>query len=68
MYDRDGIDDCMVITRSNKRSNIYNDGIRNRILYREEELSTGDMLMITKIITFGQRISIRLIFWQTENW
>lgn len=48
MYDRDGIDDCMVITRSNKRSNIYNDGIRNRILYREEELSTGDMLMITK--------------------
>lgn len=47
-YDRDGIDDCMVITRSNKRSNIYNGGIRNRILYREEELSTGDMLMITK--------------------
>lgn len=47
-YDRDGIDDCIVITRSNKRSNIYNGGIRNRILYREEELSAGDMLMITK--------------------
>lgn len=47
-YDKDGIDDCMIITRSNKRSNIYNQGIRNQILYREDELSTGDMLMITK--------------------
>jgi len=47
-YDRDGLDNTMIISRSNKRSNIYNQGIRNRILYREEELSTGDMLMITK--------------------
>lgn len=47
-YDKDGIEDTMIITRSNKRSNIYNSGVRNRILYREEELSTGDMLMITK--------------------
>lgn len=47
-YDLDGIDDCMIITRSNKRSNIYNQGIRNRILYREDELASGDMLMITK--------------------
>ena len=38
----------MIISRSNKRSNIYNQGVRNRILYREEELSAGDMLMITK--------------------
>lgn len=47
-YDRDGIDNTIVICRSNKRANIYNEGIRNRILYREEEISTGDMLMITK--------------------
>lgn len=47
-YDRDGIENTIVISRSNKRSNIYNQGIRNRILYREEELSPGDMLMITK--------------------
>ncbi len=47
-YDRDGLDNTMIISRSNKRSNIYNQGIRNRILYREEELSAGDMLMITK--------------------
>ncbi|MDR0825477.1 MAG: AAA family ATPase [Prevotella sp.] len=47
-YDRDGLENTMIISRSNKRSNIYNQGVRNRILYREEELSTGDMLMITK--------------------
>jgi len=47
-YDRDGIEETIVISRSNKRSNIYNQGIRNRILYREEELAGGDMLMIAK--------------------
>ena len=47
-YDRDGLENTMIISRSNKRSNIYNQGVRNRILYREEELSSGDMLMITK--------------------
>ncbi|MCC8095210.1 MAG: AAA family ATPase [Tannerellaceae bacterium] len=47
-YSRDGIDETMVIARSNKRANIYNNGIRNRILYREEELSSGDRLMIAK--------------------
>lgn len=47
-YDRDGLENTMIISRSNKRSNIYNQGVRNRILYREEELSPGDMLMITK--------------------
>ncbi|MCD7712276.1 MAG: AAA family ATPase, partial [Firmicutes bacterium] len=47
-YIRDGIDETMVIARSNKRANIYNNGIRNRILYREEELSSGDRLMVAK--------------------
>lgn len=47
-YDRDGVENTIVISRSNKRSNIYNQGIRNRILWREEELSPGDLLMITK--------------------
>jgi len=47
-YDRVGLENTMIISRSNKRSNIYNQGVRNRILYREEELSAGDMLMITK--------------------
>ena len=47
-YYRVGQDETMVITRSNKRANIYNNGIRNMVLDREEELSSGDMLMIVK--------------------
>lgn len=47
-YDRDGIENTMIVSRSNKRANIYNQGVRNSILYREEELSSGDLLMITK--------------------
>ena len=47
-YSRWGADDCMIICRSNKRANIYNQGIRNMILYREEELTSGDRIMIVK--------------------
>ena len=47
-YSRWGTDDCMIICRSNKRANIYNQGIRNRILYREDELCSGDRIMIVK--------------------
>ena len=47
-YSRWGADDCMIICRSNKRANIYNQGIRNRILYREDELCAGDRIMIVK--------------------
>lgn len=47
-YDQVGLDETMVICRSNKRANIYNNGIRNRILYREEELGSGDVVMIAK--------------------
>lgn len=43
-----GVDETMVITRSNKRAHIYNQGIRQTILGSEEELSTGDMLMIVR--------------------
>lgn len=47
-YDTVGLDDTIVITRSNKRAGIFNQGIRNQILYREEELTSGDMLLIAK--------------------
>ncbi len=47
-YHRDGMEETVVISRSNKRVNAYNMGIRNTVLYREEELSPGDLLMITK--------------------
>ncbi len=47
-YSRVGLDDTIVITRSNKRANIYNQGIRNTVLDREDELCRGDQLMIVK--------------------
>jgi exodeoxyribonuclease-5 len=47
-YSRDGIDETMVLCRSNKRANIYNNGIRNTILDREDELCRGDSVMIVK--------------------
>ena len=47
-YSRVGIDDTMVVTRSNKRANIYNQGIRNMVLDRDEELCPGDRIMIVK--------------------
>ena len=47
-YNRDGLEETIVIARSNKRTGIFNNGIRNRILLREEELTSGDMLMVAK--------------------
>ena len=47
-YEKDGMDETIVVCRSNKRANIYNKGIRAQILYREDELNTGDLLMIAK--------------------
>lgn len=47
-YSRVGMDETLVITRSNKRANIYNQGIRNMVLDQEDELCSGDRLMIVK--------------------
>ncbi|WP_288357653.1 AAA family ATPase [uncultured Bacteroides sp.] len=47
-YDHDGLDETIVVCRSNKRANIYNKGIRAQILWREDELNTGDLLMVAK--------------------
>ncbi|MDR0546038.1 MAG: AAA family ATPase [Dysgonamonadaceae bacterium] len=47
-YARDGVEETIVISRANKRANIFNNGVRNRILWREEELSSGDLLMCVK--------------------
>ena len=43
-----GMDETLVVTRSNKRANIYNQGIRNTVLDREDELCRGDRIMIVK--------------------
>ena len=47
-YDNDGIEQTIVICRSNKRANRFNMGIRNQVLYKEEQLSVGDLIMIVK--------------------
>jgi ATP-dependent exoDNAse (exonuclease V) alpha subunit len=47
-YDEVGIDETLVVTRSNKRANIYNQGIRAQVLDREEQLCSGDMLMVVR--------------------
>lgn len=47
-YDRWGIDESLVLCRSNKKANRYNQGIRAKILYREEKINQGDKLMVVK--------------------
>lgn len=54
-YSRDGFEETIVISRSNKNVNIYNNGIRNSVLYREEEISNGDLLMVTKQLLLVER-------------
>ncbi len=47
-YSKYGRDEVIVVTRSNKRANRFNEGIRARVLYAEEEIGSGDMLMVVK--------------------
>ena len=47
-YSQNGKEETAVIVRSNKRANLYNENIRNRILYLENELATGDYMMVVK--------------------
>lgn len=47
-YHDDGVDDTIVVTRSNKRAVVYNNGIRAQVLWREEELGSGDQIMVVK--------------------
>ena len=47
-YDNLGHEDTTIIVRSNKRANQYNQQIRSRILFQEEEISSGDYLMVVK--------------------
>jgi exodeoxyribonuclease-5 len=47
-YNEVGEEETILLTRTNKRTNIYNQGIRARILWREDEISSGDRLMVSK--------------------
>ncbi|MGV3762116.1 MAG: ATP-dependent DNA helicase [Parapedobacter sp.] len=47
-YDKYGMENTIVICRSNKNASLYNQHIRNRILFREEELTGGDYIMVVR--------------------
>lgn len=61
-YDKKGIDETMIITRSNKRANRYNQGIRKSVLFKEEEISTGDYIMVVKNNYFDLEKEERISF------
>ncbi len=56
-YEKYGSENTIIVTRSNKRANKFNEGIRRTILFRDEEISNGDFLMIVK----------NNYFWLPEN-
>ncbi len=47
-YDKYGIEHAMVICRSNRSANLYNRHIRNQILFRDEEITGGDIVMVVR--------------------
>jgi len=47
-YDKPGMDETIIVCRSNKQANRYNQGIRSSILWKEEELTVGDQLMVVR--------------------
>lgn len=48
VYASGELDDIVVVCRSNKRANIFNREIRNRIIYHEDEITAGDYLMVVR--------------------
>jgi len=48
VYDQGIVEDTVLVVRSNKRANLYNQQIRNHILDRESEITTGDFVMVVK--------------------
>lgn len=47
-YSTCGLDETIIVVNSNKQANRYNQGIRNRIFFRDEEIGAGDMVMVVK--------------------
>jgi exodeoxyribonuclease-5 len=61
-YQTVGMDETLIITRSNKKAFLYANGIRSRVLYREEKLENSDWLMVVKNnYSYGQDYGIELI-------
>ena len=47
-YNEVGAEETIILTRTNRRTNMYNQGVRARILWKEDAISSGDRLMISK--------------------
>ena len=47
-YREVGLEETIILTRTNRRTNLYNQGVRARILWKDDEISSGDRLMISK--------------------
>jgi len=47
-YSNEGVNNTTVLCRSNKRANLYNQQIRAKIRWQENEISAGDMLMVVR--------------------
>lgn len=47
-YQQMGMEETIVITKSNKRANLFNEGIRRTILFQEDQIMKGDLLMVVK--------------------
>lgn len=54
-YREVGVEDTMIITRTNKRMTLYNQAIRARVLYKEDLLTNGDRLMVVRNNYFATR-------------
>lgn len=61
-YDTFGLIETTVVTRSNKRANLFNKGIRGSILYKENEIEKGDLLMVVKNNYFWVQEGMELDF------
>ena len=47
-YGNSGVENTTIICRSNKRANQYNNRIRSEILWQEDIISAGDVLMVVR--------------------
>jgi exodeoxyribonuclease V len=61
-YDKYSDEDTIVVTRSNKRANRFNAGIRGQILWREEQISRGDLMMVVKNNYFWKDPDVKIDF------
>jgi exodeoxyribonuclease-5 len=47
-YSKYGFNDVLIVTRSNKRANLFNQAVRTRIRYMDDDLCGGDLMMVVK--------------------